>query len=302
MGGSAHLPAPPAPGRRQRRDIPARRAQGRHHREGRPGRDHQRAVRQPAALHLPRLLPAGLQGQRQGLAADHPHPGRARARRRGPGRTPWSPAWRWTSAPAGPPACTTSATACPGSSGPAWSRWPATRSRPRGCCCCRRPSAFPDGLCNDFDQVGRYLMVQGAPQTAGRFDAEVRMYKAPPPEVSSEEFYETDPSKPYQRGFAIQTVSPAADHLGRARRRAGALGAGAARVHERLRALVRAWARCASSCRCPATGSRWPTRRTSTACRWPSFSYSQCDNDQQLLEGRPARHGGRSCTPRAPTR
>ena len=54
---------------------------------------------------------------------------------------------------------------------------------------------FPDGLCNDFDQVGRYLMVQGAPQTAGRFDAEVRMYKAPPPEVSTEEFYETDPGQ-----------------------------------------------------------------------------------------------------------
>ena len=67
---------------------------------------------------------------------------------------------------------------------------------------------FPDGLCNDFDQVGRYLMVQGAPQTAGRFDAEVRMYKSPPPEVSSEQFYETDPAKPYKRGFSIQTVSP----------------------------------------------------------------------------------------------
>jgi choline dehydrogenase-like flavoprotein len=67
---------------------------------------------------------------------------------------------------------------------------------------------FPDGLCNDFDQVGRYLMVQGAPQTAGRFDAEVRMYKSPPPEVSSEQFYETDPGRPYKRGFSIQTVSP----------------------------------------------------------------------------------------------
>jgi choline dehydrogenase-like flavoprotein len=67
---------------------------------------------------------------------------------------------------------------------------------------------FPNGLCNDFDQVGRYLMVQGAPQTAGRFDAEVRMWKAPPPEVSSEDFYETDPTKPYKRGFSIQTVSP----------------------------------------------------------------------------------------------
>ena len=59
-------------------------------------------------------------------------------------------------------------------------------------------TAFPDGLCNDFGQVGRYVMVQGAPQVAGRFDHEVRMYKAPPPEVTSEEFYETDPTKPYR--------------------------------------------------------------------------------------------------------
>ena len=44
---------------------------------------------------------------------------------------------------------------------------------------------FPDGLGNDHDNLGRYLMVQGAPQTAGRFETEVRMYKAPPPEVSS---------------------------------------------------------------------------------------------------------------------
>jgi hypothetical protein len=69
-------------------------------------------------------------------------------------------------------------------------------------------SRFPDGLCNDYGQVGRYVMVQGAPQVAGRFDAEVRMYKAPPPEVSSEQFYETDPGKPYRRGFSLQNISP----------------------------------------------------------------------------------------------
>ena len=69
-------------------------------------------------------------------------------------------------------------------------------------------SRFPDGVGNDFDQVGRYLMVQGAPQTAGRFDAEVRMYKAPPPEVSTEQFYETHPARGFQRGFSVQTVSP----------------------------------------------------------------------------------------------
>ncbi len=69
-------------------------------------------------------------------------------------------------------------------------------------------AAFPHGLCNNEDQVGRYLMVQGASQTAGRFPDELRMYKAPPPEISSEQFYETDTSRGFKRGFSIQTVSP----------------------------------------------------------------------------------------------
>jgi choline dehydrogenase-like flavoprotein len=34
------------------------------------------------------------------------------------------------------------------------------------------------------------------------------MYKAPPPEVSSEQFYETDERRGFARGFSIQTVSP----------------------------------------------------------------------------------------------
>ena len=67
---------------------------------------------------------------------------------------------------------------------------------------------FPEGLCNDHDQVGRYVMVQGAAQVAGRFPEELRMYKAPPPQISSEDFYETDPSRGFKRGFSIQTVSP----------------------------------------------------------------------------------------------
>jgi choline dehydrogenase-like flavoprotein len=67
---------------------------------------------------------------------------------------------------------------------------------------------FPNGLCNNEDQVGRYVMVQGAPQVAGRFPDEIRMYKAPPPEISSEQFYETDPGRDFARGFSIQTVSP----------------------------------------------------------------------------------------------
>ena len=67
---------------------------------------------------------------------------------------------------------------------------------------------FPRGIGNDHDLVGRYVMVQGAPQTAGRFESEIRMWKGPPPEVSSEHFYETDPTKDYRRGFSIQNVSP----------------------------------------------------------------------------------------------
>ena len=67
---------------------------------------------------------------------------------------------------------------------------------------------WPHGLANDWDQVGRYVMVQGASQVAARFPELMRMYKAPPPEVSSEQFYETDQSRGFVRGFSIQTISP----------------------------------------------------------------------------------------------
>ncbi|MEJ5946123.1 GMC family oxidoreductase [Pseudokineococcus basanitobsidens] len=66
----------------------------------------------------------------------------------------------------------------------------------------------PQGLGNDHDQLGRNLMVQGAPQTAGRFAEEVRMNKAQVPEASSEHFYETDPTASYARGWSLQTVGP----------------------------------------------------------------------------------------------
>jgi choline dehydrogenase-like flavoprotein len=66
----------------------------------------------------------------------------------------------------------------------------------------------PDGLGNGHDQVGRYVMVQGAAQVAGRFPQPLRQYKAPPPEISSEQFYETDESRGFARGFSIQTVGP----------------------------------------------------------------------------------------------
>jgi choline dehydrogenase-like flavoprotein len=66
----------------------------------------------------------------------------------------------------------------------------------------------PNGLGNNADLVGRYVMVQGATQVAARFRELLRMYKAPPPEVSSEQFYETDENRGFARGFSIQTISP----------------------------------------------------------------------------------------------
>jgi choline dehydrogenase-like flavoprotein len=67
---------------------------------------------------------------------------------------------------------------------------------------------YPGGIGNNDDQVGRYIMVQGAPQVAGRFPELLGMYKGPPPEICSEQFYETDLSRGFARGFAIQTVGP----------------------------------------------------------------------------------------------
>jgi choline dehydrogenase-like flavoprotein len=142
---------------------------------------------------------------------------------------------------------------------------------------------FPDGLCNDSDQVGRYLMVQGAPQTAGRFDAEVRMYKSPPPEVSSEEFYETDPAKDYKRGFSIQTVSPLpitwAEHV-------AAQGHWGRALREYMSDYVH-WSCLGALCEfLPLPDSRVTLAQEKDRYGLPvaHFSYSQCDNDRALMK------------------
>lgn len=141
---------------------------------------------------------------------------------------------------------------------------------------------FPDGLCNDFDQVGRYLMVQGAPQTAGRFASEIRMYKAPPPEVSTEEFYETDPTKPYRRGFSIQTVSPLpitwAEHV-------AAQGHWGPALREYMSDYVH-WACLGALCEfLPQAENRVTLAEETDRHGLPvaRFSYSQCDNDRALM-------------------
>ncbi|MFC1415847.1 GMC family oxidoreductase [Streptacidiphilus cavernicola] len=142
---------------------------------------------------------------------------------------------------------------------------------------------FPQGLCNDHDLVGRYLMVQGAPQTAGRFTQEVRAYKAPPPEVSTEAFYETDPTKPYKRGYSIQTVSPLpitwAEHV-------AAQGHWGADLRRYMADYIH-WSTLGALCELlPQPGNRVALAQEHDRYGLPvaDFSYTQCDNDRQLMK------------------
>jgi len=65
-----------------------------------------------------------------------------------------------------------------------------------------------NGLANSSGLVGRYLMVQSANVVMGRFPGLIRQYKAPPANACTEEFYETDHTRDFARGFSIQTVGP----------------------------------------------------------------------------------------------
>jgi choline dehydrogenase-like flavoprotein len=142
---------------------------------------------------------------------------------------------------------------------------------------------YRDGLGNDNDQLGRHLMVQGAPQVGGRFADEIRMYKAPPPEVSSEDFYETDPGQPYRRGFSIQTVSPLpitwSEHI-------AAQGHWGQTLREYMRDYVH-WATLGALCELlPLPDNRVTLADQKDRHGLPvaHFSYTQCDNDRQLID------------------
>ncbi|MFF2950432.1 GMC family oxidoreductase [Kitasatospora sp. NPDC057965] len=141
---------------------------------------------------------------------------------------------------------------------------------------------FPDGLCNDHDLVGRYVMVQGAPQTSGRFEQEIRAYKAPPPEVSTEQYYETDPAKPYRRGFTIQNISPLpitwAEHV-------VAQGHWGADLRHYLSDYVH-WATLGAMAELlPQPDNRVTLAEETDRRGLPvaNFSFSQCDNDRMLI-------------------
>jgi choline dehydrogenase-like flavoprotein len=142
---------------------------------------------------------------------------------------------------------------------------------------------FPDGLCNEYDQVGRYVMVQGAPQTAGRYQEEIRSYKAPPPEASTEAFYETDPSKDYKRGFSIQCISPLpivfAEHV-------AAQGHWGETLREYMRDYIH-WATFGALCEfLPRAENRVTLAHQTDRYGLPvaHFCYSMCENDKALMK------------------
>jgi choline dehydrogenase-like flavoprotein len=141
---------------------------------------------------------------------------------------------------------------------------------------------FPHGLGNDADQVGRYVMVQGAPQVAGRFPELMRMYKAPPPEVSSEQFYETDPARGFKRGFSIQTVSPLpigwAEHV-------LADGHWGVALREYMRDYNH-WSTLGALCELlprPENRVTLADELDSYGLPIPRLDYSQCDNDRAAI-------------------
>ena len=153
-----------------------------------------------------------------------------------------------------------------------------TRSNRRGCCSTLL-ARISSGPGNNADQVGRYVMVQGASQVAGRFPELLRMYKAPPPEVSSEAFYETDEQRGFARGFSIQTVSPLpigwAEHVLAAGHRGAAL-------REYMRDYNH-WTVLGSLCELlPLPGNRVTLTDEDDNFGMPvaRFDYSQCENDR----------------------
>jgi choline dehydrogenase-like flavoprotein len=63
---------------------------------------------------------------------------------------------------------------------------------------------FPNGLANSSGLVGRNLMLHPWPQVAGYVDAVVDGHRGPMTNLWSKQFYETDPSRDFVRGYTLQ--------------------------------------------------------------------------------------------------
>jgi choline dehydrogenase-like flavoprotein len=87
-----------------------------------------------------------------------------------------------------------------------------------------RSRLFPDGLANRSGLVGKRLMFHGYGTAWGVFDQPLDSYRGPSSNmVMSHEFYETDPSRGFARGFQLQ-VTRQGNPLGAALAHAHLLG------------------------------------------------------------------------------
>ena len=64
-------------------------------------------------------------------------------------------------------------------------------------------SQFPEGLANSSGMVGKGLMPHSGHDIFCKFDDEVRLYKGTPVLAATQEFYETDPSRDFVRGYTL---------------------------------------------------------------------------------------------------
>ena len=65
-----------------------------------------------------------------------------------------------------------------------------------------RPSLFPDGLANSSGLLGKNLMFHPSSLVTGIFEERLDTYKGPySSAILSQEFYETDPSRDFVRGY-----------------------------------------------------------------------------------------------------
>jgi choline dehydrogenase-like flavoprotein len=61
----------------------------------------------------------------------------------------------------------------------------------------------PNGLANSSGMVGKNLMPHSGHDIAAKFDEEIRFYKGTPIMASTQEFYETDLSRGFVRGYSL---------------------------------------------------------------------------------------------------
>ena len=150
-------------------------------------------------------------------------------------------------------------------SAPRWSCWPATAWARRGCCSTPSRRAFPTAWRTAPGLVGKNLMFHPWGWCAAcSTNRSIRSAARTPCCILSQQFYETDRSRGFVRGYNLQVTrgfGPGRDRAHRARPRRHSVGPGSPRgVRPPFRPHDRRGRSAARTCPRNATRSRW-TRR-----------------------------------------